>query len=79
MDIIAERKTKTVYKEEDTVVKLFIKDYSKANILNEALNQARVEEATDLYIPKLLSVTKIEKRWALISLIKGYLGFAPVH
>ena len=34
-------------------IKLFVENYSKADILNEALNQARVEEATDLYIPKL--------------------------
>ena len=66
-DVIAERKTKTVYRINGTTVKLFVENYSKANILNEALNQARVEEGTDLSIPKLISVTKIENRWALIS------------
>ena len=65
MDIIAERKTKTVYKDEDTVVKLFIKDYSKADILNEALIHSRVEENTKLNIPKLLEVKKYGSRWAL--------------
>lgn len=65
MDIIAERKTKTVYKDGDTVVKLFVKDYSKANILNEALIHARVEENTKLNIPKLLEVKKFASRWAL--------------
>jgi len=65
MDVIAQRATKTVYKEGDTVVKLFIKDYSKADILNEALNQARVEENTNLNIPKLLEVKKYASRWAL--------------
>ena len=65
MDIIAERKTKTVYKDGDAVVKLFVKDYSKANILNEALNQARVEENTKLNIPRLLEVKKFASRWAL--------------
>ena len=65
MEIIAERKTKTVYKDEDAVVKLFVKDYSKANILNEALNQTRVEESTKLNIPKLLEVKKFASRWAL--------------
>lgn len=64
---IMERKTKTVYKDGDKTVKLFVENYSKANILNEALNQARVEEGTDLNIPKLIAVTKIENRWALIS------------
>lgn len=64
---IAERKTKDVYKEDGKTIKLFVENYSKADILNEALNQARVEEATDLYMPKLLEVTKIGNRWALIS------------
>lgn len=64
---IAERKTKDVYKENGKTIKLFIENYSKADILNEALNQARVEEGTDLYMPKLLEVTKINNRWALVS------------
>lgn len=64
---IAERKTKTVYKDGDKTIKLFVENYSKADILNEALNQARVEEGTDLNIPKLLEVTTINNRWALVS------------
>lgn len=63
---IAERKTKTVYKDNDKTIKLFIPDYPKSNILNEALNQARVEE-TGLKIPNLVEVTKIGDRWALVS------------
>ena len=64
---IAQRSTKTVYKDEDKTIKLFVEDYSKADILNEALNQARVEEGTNLNVPKLLEVTKIDNRWALVS------------
>lgn len=64
---IAERKTKTVYRDGDKTIKLFVENYSKADILNEALNQARVEEGTDLCIPKLLEVSKIDNRWALVS------------
>lgn len=64
---IASRKTKNVYRDGDKTIKLFTPDYSKANILNEALNQARVEEGTDLNIPKLIEVTKIGDRWALVS------------
>ena len=66
-NVIAQRKTKTVYKENGKTIKLFVEDYSKANILNEALNQARVEEGTDLNIPKLIEVSKINNRWALVS------------
>ena len=64
---IAERKTKTVYRDEDKTIKLFVENYSKAGILNEALIQSRVEENTDLHISKLLAVTKIENRWALVT------------
>ena len=64
---ITERKTKTVYKDNDKTIKLFIENYSKADILNEALNQARVEEGTSLNVPKLVEVTKIDNRWALVS------------
>lgn len=64
---IAERKTKTVYKDNDKTIKLFVENYSKADILNEALNQARVEEGTTLNVPKLLEVTRIDGRLGLVS------------
>ena len=63
---IAERPTKTVYKDGDKTIKLFVENYLESNILNEALNQARVKEATDLNIPKLIEVGKIGNRWALV-------------
>ena len=64
---IAERKTKTVYRDGDKTIKLFVENYSKAAILNEALIQSRVEENTDLKMSRLLEVTKIENRWALVT------------
>ena len=64
---IIERSTKTVYRDGDKTIKLFVENYSKSDILNEALNQARVEEGTDLSIPKLLEISKIDNRWALVS------------
>lgn len=64
--VIGVRNDKTVYKDNDKVVKVFNGDYSASNVLNEALNQARVQE-TGLPIPKLLEVTKIENKWAIIS------------
>ena len=64
---IAKRRTKEVYCDNGKSIKLFVENYSKADVLNEALNQARVEENTDLYMPKLLEVTKIGNRWALVS------------
>ncbi len=70
-EIIAVRATKTVYKDGDVAIKVFNQDYSKSDVLNEALNQARVEE-TGLPIAKVLEVTKIDGRWAIITeFIKG--------
>ena len=64
---ITERKTKTVYKDGQRTIKLFVENYSKADILNEALIQSRVEENTDLPISRLQEVTKIGNRWALVT------------
>lgn len=64
---IAERRTKTVYKDGNKTIKLFIENYSKAAILNEALIQSRVEENTDLKMSRLIEVTKINNRWALVT------------
>ena len=69
--IIAVRTGKTIYKDEDRAVKVFDSDYSKSDILNEALNQARIEE-TGLNIPKILGVNMIDGKWAIVSeFIKG--------
>ncbi len=69
--IIAVRTGKTVYKDGDRVIKVFENGYSKADILNEALNQARIEE-TGLNIPKILGVSTENGKWAVISeYIKG--------
>ncbi len=69
--VIAVRTGKTIYRDGDQVIKLFDKDYSKADVLNEALNQARIE-GTDLNIPKVLQVTMIDGKWAIVSeYIKG--------
>ena len=62
--IIAERPNKTIYKNGDCTVKVFAEDFSKADILNEALNTARVEE-TGLPIPKVVEVTKISVQYGL--------------
>lgn len=62
--IIAERKNKTIYKDGEKIIKVFDPEYSKANVLNEALNQARVEE-TGLKIPKLLEVSTVDDKWSI--------------
>ncbi|MBR2912914.1 MAG: phosphotransferase [Oscillospiraceae bacterium] len=65
MEILAQRATKVVFREGNYAIKEFNENYSKADVLNEALNQARVEE-TGLPIPKLIEVKKIDNKWAII-------------
>ena len=64
--VIAVRNAKTVYRNGDLCVKVFNEEYSKADVLNEALNQARIEE-TGLNIPKIHEVTVINGKWAIVS------------
>lgn len=69
--VIAVRNCKTVYRNGDKCIKVFNRDFSKADILNEALNQARIEEA-GLLIPRLSEVSVIEGKWAIVTeYIKG--------
>ena len=69
--IIAVRTNKTVYADGGDCIKVFDSDYSKADVLNEALNHARVEE-TGLTIPKIKGVSMIDGKWAIITeYIKG--------
>ena len=65
-NVIATRDRKTVYRSENKSIKLFEAGYSKADILNEALNQSRIEE-TSLNIPHVLEVTTVDGRWAIVS------------
>ena len=68
---IAVRTGKTVYRDGDKTIKVFDEDYKKSDVLNEALNQARVEE-TGLNIPKVIEVTKVDGKWAIVTeYIKG--------
>ncbi len=69
--VIAVRNNKTIYRDGERCIKVFGTEYSKANVLNEALNQARVEE-TGIKMPKILEVTMIDGKWAIVSeYIKG--------
>ncbi len=64
--VLAVRTSKIIYREGDTVLKVFDTNYSKADVLNEALNQARVEE-TGLNIPRLIDVLVENGKWAIHS------------
>lgn len=64
--IIAVRTGKTVYRDGDTVIKVFDSDYTKSGILHEALNQARAEEA-GLPVPELKEILMLDGKWAIRS------------
>ena len=64
--IIAKSKNKVIYRDGENCIKLFDELYSKSDVLNEALNHARIEE-TDLNIPRIHEVKLIDGRWAIIS------------
>lgn len=69
--VIAVRNDKTIYRDGDICIKVFNNNYTKADVLNEALNHAKIEE-TGLNIPKILEVSMIDGKWAIVSeYIKG--------
>ena len=69
--VIAVRNNKTIYRDGDRCIKVFNKEYSKADVLSEALNQARIEQ-TGINLPKVIEVTMIDGKWAIVSeYIKG--------
>lgn len=65
MTEIYRKKDKVFYRDGNKLIKLFEGNYPKENILNEALNQARVER-TALHIPRIEAVTSIEGKWAIV-------------
>ncbi len=64
--VIAVRNKKTIYRDDDKCIKVFHKDFTKADVLNEALNHARIE-LTGINVPKILEVTTVDGKWAIIS------------
>lgn len=64
-NVVAVRRDKTIYRDGNHCIKLFNENFSKADVLNEALNHARIEE-TGLNVPRLLEVTRIDGRWAIV-------------
>ena len=51
-NVIAVRTNKVIYRDGDKAIKVFDRDFSKSDVLNEALNQSRIEE-TGLNVPKI--------------------------
>lgn len=51
---------KQVVREGNVVSKVFAPGKSMADVLNEALNQSRVQEGTDLVVPEVLGVQRLQ-------------------
>jgi len=69
--ILAVRTSKIIYRDGNLAIKVFDEDYSKADVLNEALNQARVEQS-NLPIPRIMGVNVLDGKWAISTeYIKG--------
>ncbi|MBR3234960.1 MAG: phosphotransferase [Atopobiaceae bacterium] len=62
--VIVERHNKVVYDCGDTVVKVFNGNKPAADIMNEALNLARADQA-GIDVPELLEVGKVGNTWAI--------------
>jgi tRNA A-37 threonylcarbamoyl transferase component Bud32 len=63
--IIADRKSKQIYLDGDKVIKLMGEEYLAPDVFSEAHNLAAVEE-TALKVPRLVEVTKINGKWAIV-------------
>ena len=63
-NIIVKRPYKTVYRCDDSIVKVFVETHPKSDVFNEALITARIEE-TGLDIPKVKEVVQIDGKWAI--------------
>ena len=65
-NIIVQHAGKTIYRDGDRCIKVFDENYSKADVLNEALNQARIED-TNLNINRIYEVMMVDGKWAIVS------------
>ena len=64
--VIAQGNNKTIYRDGDKSIKVFGGSYSKADVLAEALNQAKIEN-TDINVPAVIEVATFDGKWAIVS------------
>ena len=55
-ELISKNATKSVYRDGNMAIKVFCRDFPKAEVLNEALISARIEEIGGINIPATLAV-----------------------
>ncbi len=64
--LISSSSTKSVYRDGDIAIKEFCEGFPKAEVLNEALCNARVEDLPGLHVPKILGVSVVDGKWSIM-------------
>ena len=64
--LISSSETKSVYRDGSTAIKEFCEGFPKAEVLNEALCNARVEDIEALNVPKILGVSVVDGKWSIL-------------
>ena len=64
--LISSSSTKSVYRDGNVAIKEFCEGFPKAEVLNEALCNARVEDLPGLHVPKILGVSVVDGKWAIM-------------
>lgn len=62
--LISSSSTKSVYRDGNVAIKEFCEGFPKAEVLNEALCNARVEDLPGLHVPKILGVSVVDGKWS---------------
>ena len=65
-ELVFTSEKKTVYRDGSTAIKEFCDGFPKAEVLNEALCNARVEDIEALNVPKILGVSVIDGKWSIL-------------
>ena len=64
--LISSSSTKSVYRDGKDAIKEFCEGFPKAEVLNEALCNARVEDLPGLHVPKILGVSVVDGKWSIM-------------
>ena len=64
--LISSSSTKSVYRDGNVAIKEFCEGFPKAEVLNEALCNARVEDLPGLHVPKILGVSVGDGKWSIM-------------
>ncbi len=64
-ELIATTATKKVFHDGEKAIKVFNAEFPKAEVLNEALISARVEEIGGINVPRVLEVGVFDNQWSI--------------